>query len=239
LVVVTVVAVRGQRLEQQRLQILEELVQLRRWEEAAGIVGAMLWRPMRSVHGRFQALIFLSSVLARWNRFADAITVQSYLLEHVELDAGTAQGLRLGRAMAMLRDDRLFDADGAIAELRNSSGVESSGGLALVRMYRDVKTGHPHEAIEIFREQLANMREQLGHRVGDAYGLVAKAYDVLGQEQEAGVAYGNATVLCAAEELVRRYPEIGELQRKYGRAEVPLGGCGKDMGGFEKKDCGQ
>jgi hypothetical protein len=47
----------------------------------------MLSEPMRAPQHRVQALIYLSTVLARYHRFPDAIVVQEHLLDHVNLDA--------------------------------------------------------------------------------------------------------------------------------------------------------
>jgi hypothetical protein len=146
--------------------------------------------------------------------------VHNFVLENVQLDPGTQQALRIGRAMAMLREDHLFDADRAIAELRRGGGDDSAG-LALVELYRDVKTGHPTEAIELFHQRRESMRNQLGHRFADAYVLVARAYDLLGRESEARNAYHNATVLAPATELSRRYPETAGLLEKYGATPAP------------------
>jgi tetratricopeptide (TPR) repeat protein len=185
-----------------------------------------------------QALIFLSSVLARYNRFDDAIAVQNHLLEHVNLDPSTAHALRLGRAMAMLREDHLFDADRAISELRRevsratqATAAEEeppaptpptvSAGLALIEMYRDVKTGHPDEAIEMFNKTLPSLRRQLGHRVSDAYALAAKAYDFLGNAPEAQSHWTQATLLSPVMELKRRYPELSLMLEKYEPATAP------------------
>jgi tetratricopeptide (TPR) repeat protein len=230
----TWLTVRRARGEHQQLEAVEELIQLRRWPQAAGVLGYMLSQPTRTAAGRVQALIYLSSVLARYNRFDDAITVQSHLLDNVQLDAGTAHALRLGRAMAMLREDHLLDADRAINEMRRSlrssttndqgervSDDIESAGLALVEIYRDVKTGHPAEAIEIFSRKLPVLREQLGHRAGDAWALAARAYDMLGRADDARAAYENATLLTDRAELDRRYPEVAPLASKYKHAEVP------------------
>src|SRR5687768_9039453 len=155
--VFTAITVKRHRGEQQEVEAVAELVQLRRWPEAAVVLEQVLSRPARTAALRGQALIYLGSVLARYHRFDDAIAVFD----------PTAHGLRLGRAMAMLREDHLFDADRALAEIRRAvatSGGESAG-LALVEIYRDVKTGHPEEAVAIFNDKLAVLREQLGHRV--------------------------------------------------------------------------
>jgi hypothetical protein len=236
--------VRRVRLEQMQLEAAEELVRLRRWPEAAMLLEQMLNHPMRTPPARVQALIFLTTVLARYNRFGDAITVQNYLLDEIPLDGGTSHGLRVARAMAMLREDHLFDADRAINELRqqvNRAGramneqrasrgepmtvpeapQSLSSGLALVEMYRDVKTGHPAEAIELFNNSLPSMRQQLGHRLADAHVLAAKAHDLLGHTAEAQDQFEKATLLAPAEELFRRYPETATLRATHKPAEAP------------------
>jgi hypothetical protein len=137
----------------------------------------------------------------------------------------------------MLREDHLLDADRAINELRRSlrssakiseeddgerapDEIESAG-LALVEIYRDVKTGHPAEAIETFNKRLPALREQLGHRAGDAWVLVARAYDMLNRPDDAQRAYENATLLADRTELERRYPEVAPLASRYRAAAVP------------------
>jgi len=217
----TFLMAKRQQTEGQQLVAVEELMQLRRWGEAGIILEGMLSEPMRAPQHRVQALIYLATVLARYHRFADAIMVHEHLLEHVHLDPGTEQGLKLARVMSMLHEDRLVDADRAMADLRRGDSERQSAGLALLDIYRDVKTGHPDEAIEIFEERLPSLRDQLGHRVGDAYYLAAKAYDLLGREPEAGRAYERATLLGPLIELQRRYPEAASLSEKYQPALAP------------------
>jgi len=219
----TAITVRRHRADQQALEAAGELVQLRRWPHAAELLRELLSRPSRTGALRSQGLIYLGSVLARYHRFDDAIAVFDHLLEHDLVDGGAAHGVRLGRAMAMLREDHLFDADRALAELRRTvaqAGVESAG-LALVEIYRDVKTGHPDEAVAVFEQRLDVMRDQLGHRVADAYALAARAYDLLGRTAEAQDAYTRATLLAPLVELHRRYPEVQKLQGRYRPAAAP------------------
>ena len=223
MMVMTVVTVRRHRAEQEQVEAASEMMQLRRWPQAALLLREILSRPARGVGLRSQALIYLGAVLARYHRFTDAIAVYDHLLDHQLVDGGTAYGLRLGRVMAMLREDHLFDADRAIAELRrlgNSAGVDS-GGLALVEIYRDVRTGHPDEAVAIFEDKLPVLRDQLGHRVADAYALAARAYDLLGRSAEAQDAYTRATLLAPLIELHRRYPEVEKLAGKYQPSPAP------------------
>jgi tetratricopeptide (TPR) repeat protein len=227
---------RAHRAEQFQLEAVEELVTLRRWPQAAIVLETLLNNPTRSPHTRIQALIYLAGVLARYDRFDDAIFVQNYLLDNVNMDESTSHALRLGRAMGMLRQDHLFDADRAIADLRRRVGrenppveeqdsslpqVSESAGLALIEMYRDVKTGHPTEAIETFSSKLPVLRRQLVHRVADAWALVAKAYDLLGQHPQAQNAFENATILSPMGEMIRRYPELSSLMEKYRPAAAP------------------
>jgi tetratricopeptide (TPR) repeat protein len=224
--------VRRQQGERSRIDAIEELVQLRRWQQAAALLHQTLSQPTVSPNGRVQYLFFLASVLARYNRFDDAIAVQNHLMEEVDLDPSIVHALRLGRAMAMLREDHLFDADRAINELRRdvSRAVDPSqpeaeapvsAGLSLIEIYRDVKTGHAAEAIEIFNRTQTPMRQQLGHRVADAHALVAKAHDFLGDSDRAQSHWERATVLSPPIELIRRYPELSSIADKYSAAVAP------------------
>jgi len=218
----TLYLVRKFRQEQQAVESAGELVQLRHWPQAAMVLEQYLSHPARTNQLRTQALIYLASVLNRYHRFADAIVVQEYLLDSGTVDLGTAFGLKLGRAMAILREDHLFDADRAISELRRIGPEDvASAGLALVEIYRDVKTGHPAEAIELFERRLPVLRDQLGHRVADAYALVARAYDLLNRSADAQAAFEKATLLAPPGELYRRYPEVDKLKGRYRPAIAP------------------
>lgn len=216
-------AVRQHRNQHLRLESAEEMIQLRNWPEAAATLQDMLSQPFRSPILRIQALVYLTGVLVRYQRFEDAIVVQNEILEKVQLDPGTDYALRVGRAIAMLREDHLFDADRAISELRRLGDRTESPGLALVELYRDVKTGHPDDAIALFEQRIAMMREKLSHRVGDAHALVARAYDLLDRDDEARRAWERATLLTPAVELVRRYPEVEKTAAKYTASPAPAG----------------
>jgi hypothetical protein len=221
-----VTVVRKHRAESAMVQAAGELVQLRRWPQAAIVLEQILSRPSTSNPLRTQTLVYLASVLARYHRFNDAIAVQNHLLDNELIDASIAFGLRVGRAMAMLREDHLFDADRAISELRRLEGTDESAGLALVEIYRDVKTGHPDEAIDIFQSRLPTMRDQLGHRVADAYALVSRAFDLRSRDAESRDAWGKATLLAPAMELVRRYPEVKPVAEKYPPSPAPADALG-------------
>ncbi|HVT88871.1 MAG TPA: hypothetical protein VHD56_08475 [Tepidisphaeraceae bacterium] len=224
---------RRTRMESMALQAIDELLCLRRWPEAAGVLNTMLSRPVVLAQSRTQGLIFLSGLLARYHRFDDAIRVQDELIENGRLDPASEYSLKMSRTMAMLRQDHLVDADRSINELRNYAAragralgqgqtpYELSAGLAVLEVYRDVKTGHSAEAIELFNTTLPTIREQLGHRIADGYVLAARAYDLLGQTDSAQDYYTKATFLAPAAELHRRYPETEPLAGKYRAAEGP------------------
>jgi tetratricopeptide (TPR) repeat protein len=213
------------RTQQRQIDAIQELIQLHRWPEAAIQVQDFLSRPARTAGARGQAMLFLAMVLARYHRFEEAITVYDHILDELEMDDAADHTVKLGRAMAMLRADNLLDADRAIAELRRDMRTGAGGGelaaLALVEIYRDVKTGHPVEALEMFDLRLADLRRYLGHRLGDVWALAARAYDLLQRKPEAQAAFENATVLLPLPELIRRYPEIAALKDKLSPAPAP------------------
>jgi tetratricopeptide (TPR) repeat protein len=214
--------VRALRREGQQLEALQELVLLRRWPEAASLAGQLLSGPVRLPQTRLMGLLLLSRILMRYHRFSDAVMVCDELLQTDMLDADSARAVRVDRAMALLHEERLFDADRAISELRRGAQVDQSGGLALLEIYRDVKTGHPDEAIQTFQISLSAMRRQLGHALGEAYALIACALDRLGRPAEAQTAFANATVLMPMPELTRRYGEVAAIAPAYTAARSPL-----------------
>jgi tetratricopeptide (TPR) repeat protein len=217
---ISIYSVRTLRAELQRVDRLGELIQLRRWPDASLELEQYLSQPSRTLQARAQALVYLAQVLARLQRFGDAMAVQTYLIDEKILDPAGSAAMRLARTMAMLHEDHLFDADRAISELRRGPAAQTAA-LALVEIYRDVKTGHPTEAIELFEGKLPSLRDELGHRVSDAYVLAARAYDLLGRQEEAGRAFRNATLLAPVGELFRRYPEVQKLSERYQPASAP------------------
>jgi hypothetical protein len=115
----------------------------------------------------------------------------------------------------------LFDADRAIVDLRRWPQAGESAGLALVEIYRDVKTGHATEALELVGAKRDLIRRQLGHRLADALVLSAQAHDMLGQSEKARTDYEEAALLAPAVELHRRYPETAGLSVKYPAGAAP------------------
>lgn len=214
---------RAGRAEQARLEAAEELVQLRRWPQAAMLLQGLMSHPTRTPQARVQALVYFTNVLARYHRFEDVIAIDDHLLETIPLDGPAVHVLKVSRGMALLREDRLFDADRAISDLRHTDQAADSAGLAILELYRDVKTGHPTEALELFTQKRDLIRRQLGHRLADALVLAAMAHDLLNQTDAARSDYESATLLAPAAELHRRYPETAVLAGKYAAAVAPEG----------------
>lgn len=211
--------------ERQQVEQVERLVTLRQWPSAAAALHGLLLRPMLSDRARIEALLYLTSVLDRYHKFSDAITVQTYLLQAAEIDGMAAFGLRASRAMAMLREDHLLDADRAMSELKRMPGVADTGLFALVSIFRDVKTGHYDEAIELFEKRRTAIAAQLGHRSADAHLLIAMAYRARGLHDLAAERFRDATLLAPPVELLRRYPETAPLFNELQPAPAPSEAC--------------
>lgn len=234
-------------LERQSVERLEELVQLRQWPQALALATSILSRPMKLEASRLSALAATSSVLIRYHWFESARMIhESLLAEGGQIDPSMRHMIAVARAMTFLREDRLVDADGAMIELRrevnrardiarraqSGAGKEiddqsireiDSAGLALLELYRDIKTRHYEEAIELFESKTKMMRDQLSVRVADAWALVACAYNARGRTAEAANAFRNATLLASFVELTRRYPEIARLDNVFEPAQFAPG----------------
>jgi tetratricopeptide (TPR) repeat protein len=218
----SVILMRRFRAQESLVDHVEEMVQLRRWEPAGMTLDRFLSEPVHSRQTWGRSLALLSAILSRYHRYPDAMKVHEFLIDHEMLDDATDYSVRVGRAMAMLHEDQLIDADRAIGDLRKRLPGAKSAGLTLVELYRDVKTGHPDEAIEIFQSRREMLRTQLGHRIADAYLMAAAAYDRLGRTDDARTAFERATLLAPAMELFRRYPDLQVLAKKFRPSPAPV-----------------
>lgn len=235
--------VRALRAESQRLDQIEDWLAMKRYMEVGIELEQLMSKPMRFDQHRLRAMVLLATTLARCGRFDDALKVYNQLVE-VERVAGPSGAMvKLGRAMAMLQTDHLYDADRAINDLRRlidrgGAGEElqqfepdapviaadplSISALRLVELYRDIKTGHADEAIALFESNLPLMTSGLGHRVGEAYALVAVAYDRVGNTDTARARFLDGTALQGVGDLLNRYPEVRPLIAKYAPTPVPV-----------------
>lgn len=216
-------AAQRHRREQEALATVYQNVQLRQWTVAGTELITLLSRPMFLPQARIQALIYLSAVLGRYQRFSDAARLNDYVLDHAQVDPATDQGLRSARVWALLREDQLVDADRAIVELRRVCGANRSASLAMAELYRDVKTGHAAEALAGFERDLPILRKQLGHRAADAWALAARAAQLLGKPEDARRMARNAMLLGDYRETLARFPEVEPALRLSGDTPLPDG----------------
>ncbi|MGN6726222.1 MAG: hypothetical protein ACTHLZ_09910 [Tepidisphaeraceae bacterium] len=233
---------RAYQTERLELDRLEDAIALKHLALAGPRLEGVMSHPMRSVDNRLRAMLLLASVLSRANRYDDALAVYNELIDREGIAGPGGAMVKVGRAMAMLHTDHLYDADRAINDLRrlidrggigmemmaiddslpaqpaNPSAIAS---LRLVELYRDLKTGHTAEAIELFGQHLPQMRSGLGHRVAEAHALAALAYDRASRPLEAQQHFADATALQPLVELVLRYPELRPLTEKYTPTAAP------------------
>jgi hypothetical protein len=108
----------GVRGERQKVGQIDELITLRHFPPAGSGLIALLGRPMKLGQTRMLALIQLARVLMRYDRFDEAIEVADAVISDPHADPGTRFAVGCGRAMALLRAGRLYDAGEAISQLR-------------------------------------------------------------------------------------------------------------------------
>ncbi len=235
--------VRSLRAEEAQLEWIEDALALKRYPDAAGRLQWLMSSAMCSDQHRLRAMVLLATYLARSGRYDDALIVYNELTGTERVAGPSGAMVKLGRAMAMLQSDHLYDADRAITDLRRlidrggaenelqqidadapTPGVDvlSVSALRLVELYRDVKTGHAQEAIELFEKNLPLLTAGLGHRVGEAHALVAVAYDRLDRPDDARQRFLDGTALQGIADLLNRYPEVRPLITKYAPTPAPM-----------------
>lgn len=202
------------RREQLLAESLYDMVRLRNWDGARRLSAGLIGREFFNRQAKVQVITLWSLVLGRDGQHEKAAAVQEALLERIQGPATLS--LLTSRAMALLRCDRLVDADTALRDLRRTLSVQSEipadaqAGLMLAEMFRDVQTNHLDEVVEVYEEHLDLLREGLGVRVADVHALAAVALHRLADERWSQ-AWHNATLLSARVELRCRYPEVDEL----------------------------
>jgi hypothetical protein len=220
---------RSLRDEGRQLDTIEDLLSLKRPGDALPRLVFLLSSPMRSAQGRLRALMLLAATMGRTQRYDEVLAIDEQLLVGEGLVGGAGTVVKLGRALAMLHADRLYDADRAINDLRRSidrnpdhaNDTLAWAALRLIELYRDVKTGHDAEAVELFQSHRDRITLGLGHRAGEAHALVAIAHHRLGQADAARAAMASATTLQGVGDLVRTYPELRPLLSLYPPAPAP------------------
>jgi hypothetical protein len=93
--------------------------------------------------------------------------------------------------------------------------------LRLIEIYRDIKTGHFREAIDLFDASRGLLCRGLAHRCAEPLALVAVAHDLLDEPALAGQRFAEATTLQPVGDLIGRYPEVDRVARKYAIVRPP------------------
>ena len=224
--------------ERRQVEQVEELLALRHYPQANDALVALLGRPMRLPQNRLAALVGLSRLLQRQGRHDDAAAVADVVLDNPFLDPASRFAVGCGRAMSLLRSDRLSDANKAVDSLRREVGrldeavrrasdddddtpAFDSAALTLVELYRDVHTRHDAEVLESLAAKRSGLRDALGVRLGDALALAATAAQRLGEAARAATLWADATALVPAGELLRRYPEVAEAADAHAATSWP------------------
>ncbi len=230
------------RRESATLDQMEDALAMKRHGECAFLLQQLMSKPMRVDQHRLRAMVLLATTLARTQRHDDALLVYNELIVAERVAGPSGAMVKLGRAMAMLQSDHLYDADRALIDLRRlidrggavdelqqidsraptiPADALAISALRLIELYRDVKTGHAEEAVSLFESNLPLMTAGLGHRVAEAYALAAVAYDRLGNTDAARQRFLDATVLQGVGDMLNRYPELRPLLARYSPTPVP------------------
>lgn len=203
-------AAKRQRDDNALLREADESIRLGHWDRANSSLSKLLSRPANRPHIRFQALIYAGGVLNRIGRYADVIRLYERLQEEAEFPAPVAVSVRCMQAYAMLRDDRLSDGYQALADLRRDAR-QATGMVALLEMYRLLKTGHNDDVLALFSEKRQQITAQMSHRSADGWALAAAAALALSREEQARTYARNAALLCDPAEILKRYPECARV----------------------------
>ena len=114
---------RGHRREVRALDEIEDAVARKFYAESAHRLNKILSSPMRTPPNRLRALVLAGAVLGRSamgrsGGYDEAILIYDELIDTERLAGPGGVMVRVGRAMAMLHADQLYDADRAINNLR-------------------------------------------------------------------------------------------------------------------------
>ena len=82
--------------------------------------------------------------------------------------------------------------------------------------------GHPDMSVARAQERSDLFRTYLGTKAGYGYGLLAAAFDAIGQAGRARQCWHKATLLVPAERLVDRFHELRPIAQRYPAAEHPV-----------------
>jgi len=223
-------------LESERLRVIDELIRLRRWTEAAAGLRNTMSQPLLSDQHWLTALGHWATLRLRYHEFEPASEILRRMLgemparfPHPIFVGPVGVALRIKLASTHLYTDQLVDFDNELSKIRRqireienpqeptatstSTANELRCELVALELYRDVVTHHPEEAIALYEQSREKLRDTLCHRFAGPMALAAHAYRVQGDRARAGKMFADACLLMPEVELRRLYPALsGELR---------------------------
>ncbi|MFQ6048653.1 MAG: hypothetical protein ACE5K7_04745 [Phycisphaerae bacterium] len=200
-----------------------EAVQLEQWDQAERELKRLLRRGIRPPTARAEVLLWAAALAEHHHRY-DAVQV---LLEAVVNEPiGSARQqfeASVGLAAALFRNEQLSDAVQWISRLRRRELPEAMrAAVEAVALLGELLMGQHASAAEAAETRRALFRRHLSTAAGYSYGLMAAAFDRLGQQQRAAEFWHDATLLIEPARLVHRVAELADLAERYRPAERPL-----------------
>lgn len=207
--------------EEEAVCQIEDAVRLRTYEPMIWTLAGLLSRPMLSPLARARALFAYVGAMVKFGRFEEAALAVDLMLDE-GVPVGMVGSLRGARAYAMLREDRLFDADRALTDIKKMGRDGPMGALlALSEQYRDVRTGHADDVLEKHSARRTLVAGHISTRVADLDALAAWAALRLGQRELASALWRRATTVGQASELTERYPELSSVAGELSPTPLP------------------
>ncbi len=192
-----------------------ELTALRRPRDAESVAWHLLPDLQRWPDMHVQGVLLLGANLMALRAWEPAIEAQDYLLDHIPEDHPTAHLLRAQRAMALLHEDRLVDADTEIRALRRAPLDDPTAAAlaALAELYQQMKTNHHADALaQAEHEDPRRTLAPLGGEAAHGYALIALAAHRSDRPTEAGNWWRAATLLIDPDRLIADMPDLAALR---------------------------
>ncbi len=203
---------------ERELTDLQEQAMLRRHPEALAGAWSLLPRLDSDAVMRARAVALIGHMLDLMRADDAALVAYNDLLERTPPDHPAGPPLRIQRAIAMLRSDRLSDADEDLRRLRPLIDRHPSSTLAAAyvhaQLVQDVITGHHDDAVKLARENqgLIDQLRPLGTAAGYGHALIAWCYHHAAPDDPAGpAAWQHAILLLPPSAIVYRFPELSPL----------------------------
>jgi len=200
-----------------------EAVQLQDWLRAEELLCQVLGRPVRRATLRTQGLLALAAVADASHAHEGTETICRHILDSGTGNVVQRHTAEVALAGAMLKTGQITDAVDAVDRLtRKELPGPLRAQVELLALFREVTMGHPDMSVARAQERSDLFRTYLGTKAGYGYGLLAAAFDAIGQSGHARQCWHMATLLVPAERLVDRFHELGPIARRYPAAEHPV-----------------